>query len=198
MLVNNQLHMSDTIRSFIAIELPEKIIDAIQKVQERMRSYGFNVRWVRPQNVHLTLKFLGDINEADAEKVGRAIFESAKGFAPLALAVKGVGTFPSIKRPRVIWIGVAGQLNELIGLQKTLDGKLAAIGFPAEKRAFKGHLTLGRAKGSIGPKQLLEAMAELAGFETEPFVADKVALFKSELKPSGAVYTKLMEASLAP
>lgn len=189
--------MSDTIRSFIAIELPEKIIDAIQKVQERLRSYGFNVRWVRPQNVHLTLKFLGDINQAEAEQVGRAILESGKRFAPLALAAKGVGTFPSIKRPRVIWIGVAGQLNELIGLQKTLDGKLAAIGFPAEKRAFKGHLTLGRAKGSIGPKQLLEAMAELAGFETEPFVADKVALFKSELKPSGAVYTKLMEASLA-
>jgi 2'-5' RNA ligase len=190
--------MADTIRSFIAIELPENMIDAIQKVQERMRPYGLNVRWVRPQNVHLTLKFLGDINEAEAEKVGRAIFESADGVAPLALAAKGVGTFPSIKRPRVIWIGVAGQLNELIGLQKRLDGKLEAIGFPAEKRAFKGHLTLGRAKGNIGPKQLLEAMTELAGFETEPFVADKVALFKSELKPSGAVYTKLMEAFLAP
>ncbi|MBU0698426.1 MAG: RNA 2',3'-cyclic phosphodiesterase [Proteobacteria bacterium] len=188
--------MADTIRTFIAIELPENIIDSIQRVQEGMRSYGFNVRWVRPQNVHLTLKFLGDINAAETEKVGRAIFESTKGFAPLVLAAKGLGTFPSIKRSRVIWIGVAGQFNELIGLQKTLDEKLAAIGFTEEKRAFKGHLTLGRAKGSIDPKQLLEAMKEFAGFETEPFVANKVVLFKSELRPAGAVYSKLMEASL--
>ncbi len=188
--------MSDTIRTFIAIELPEQIIDSIGRIQERLQDYGFKVRWVRPQNIHLTLKFLGNIQKVQTEKIHQAIFESARGFAPISIAAKGIGAFPSIKRPRVIWVGLAGQINQLQKLQKALDEKLAANGFPKEKRKFKGHLTLGRVKNKIDPKKLLEAVKEFAGFESEPFVTDTVALFKSELKSTGAVYTKLMETSL--
>jgi len=188
--------MSETIRAFIAIELPEKIIDDIGKVQKSLQSYGFKVRWVRPQNIHLTLKFLGNIQKAEAGKVERALFESAEGIAPLTITVKGVGTFPSIKRPRVIWVGVAGQLDELRKFQKTLDDKLAATGFPKEKRTFKGHLTLGRVKDRIDPRRLLNALEEFSQFESAPFVVDRVVLFKSALKPTGAVYSKLVETSL--
>ncbi|MBC8433378.1 MAG: RNA 2',3'-cyclic phosphodiesterase [Desulfobacterales bacterium] len=188
--------MSETIRTFIAIELPEKIIDSIRRIQERLQPYGFNVRWVRPQNIHLTLKFLGNIQKVQTEKINQAIFESAHGFAPISIAAKGIGAFPSIKRPRVIWVGLVGQINQLQKLQKTLDEKLAANGFPKEKRKFKGHLTLGRVKNKIDPQRLFEAVKEFAGFESEPFVTDTVALFKSELKPTGAVYTKLMETHL--
>jgi 2'-5' RNA ligase len=183
--------MSETIRTFIAIELPEKIIDSISRIQERLQPYGLKVRWVRPQNIHLTLKFLGNIQKVQTEKIKQAIIESAHGFAPISIAAKGIGAFPSIKRPRVIWVGLAGQINQLQKLQKTLDEKLAANGFPKEKRKFKGHLTLGRVKNKIDPKRLLEAVKEFAGFESEPFVTNPVALFKSELKPTGAVYTKL-------
>ena len=110
--------MSNTIRTFIAIELPEKIIYTIGKVQEEIKFYGLKVRWVRPENIHLTLKFLGDIQEADKEKVARAVSESVTGYPPISIAVKGIGVFPGIKRPRVIWLGISRQLDLLILLQK--------------------------------------------------------------------------------
>ena len=183
--------MSNTIRTFIAIELPEKIGSAISKVQEGIRSYGFKIRWVRPENIHLTLKFLGNIKEADTEKVGKIVFESVKGYKPISLKAKGIGVFPGIKKPRVVWTGISDQLNLLTELQKTLDEKLEGIGFPKEKRPFRGHLTLGRVKAKIDPKRLSDALKEFAKFESESFSADRVILYKSELKPKGAVYTKL-------
>jgi len=188
--------MSNTIRTFIAIELPEKIIYTIGKVQEKIKSYGFKIRWVRTENIHLTLKFLGDIKEADTEKVARAISESVKGYHPILLAVKGIGVFPGIKRPRVIWLGISKQLDLLTELQKTLDEKLEAISFPKEKRPFKGHLTLGRIKSKIDAKRLYDVLKDFTKFESEHFFADRIILYKSELKPKGAVYTKLTEAYL--
>ena len=188
--------MSDTIRTFIAFQLPGKIISSIRKVQDGIKSYGFKIRWVHPENIHLTLKFLGDIDTVDIEKIGDAVIRTVKGHAPLSLTAKGIGVFPAIKRPRVIWAGITGQIDLLIGLQKILDETLEEIGFPKESRSFKGHLTLGRMKGKIDPKRLVDAIKEFQGFESETFVADKIFLFKSELKPAGAVYTKLMSVSL--
>ena len=188
--------MSSTIRTFIAIELPEEIIYTIGKVQEEIKSHGFKIRWVRPGNIHLTLKFLGNIKEADTEKVGRAISESVKGYRPISLVVKGIGVFPGIKRPRVIWLGISEQFDLLTGLQKTLDEKLEAIGFPKEKRPFRGHLTMGRIKDKIDPKRLHGVLKEFAQFESEHFFAHRIILYKSELKPKGAVYTKLADQLL--
>jgi len=188
--------MSDTIRTFIAIELPESIVSSLKKIQEGLRSYGFKVRWVKPENIHLTLKFLGDIHAGDTQKVGAAISESVREYAPFSLSAKGIGTFPGIKRPRVIWVGTVGQQNELSGLQKRLDHELAAVGFEKDKRPFKGHLTLGRVKRKMDPRRLVEALKEFGGFESEPFMADEVVLFKSDLKPTGAVYTKLINIAL--
>ena len=184
------------IRTFIAIELPEKIIYTISKVQEEIKSYGLKIRWVRPENIHLTLKFLGDIQEADTEKVARAVSESVTGYHPISIAVKGIGVFPGIKRPRVIWLGISKQLDLLTGLQKTLDEKLEAIGFPKEKRPFRGHLTMGRLKDKIDPKRLNDVLKEFNKFESGYFIADRIILYKSELKPKGAVYTKLVNQLL--
>jgi len=188
--------MSNIIRTFIAIELPEKIIYTISKVQEEIKSYGLKIRWVRPENIHLTLKFLGDIKTADTEKVARAVSESATGYPALSLAVKGIGVFPGIKKPRVLWLGISKQLDLLTALQKTLDEKLEAMGFPKEKRPFRGHLTLGRIKSVIDPKTLHDVLKEFIQFESESFFADKIILYKSDLKPNGAVYTKLVETYL--
>jgi len=184
------------IRTFIAIELPEEIIYTISKVQEKIRSHGFKIRWVRPENIHLTLKFLGDIKEADTEKVARAVSESVTGYHPILLAVKGIGVFPGIKRPRVLWLGISKQLDLLTALQRTLDEKLEAIGFPKEKRPFRGHLTIGRIKDKIDPKRLHGVLKEFTQFESEHFFAHRIILYKSELKPKGAVYTKLVNQLL--
>jgi 2'-5' RNA ligase len=188
--------MSNIIRTFIAVEIPEKIISSIARVQEGIKNYGFKIRWVRPESIHLTLKFLGNIEAADTENVGRAVFRASKEYTPLSLQVKGIGVFPGIKRPRVVWVGITGQLETLFGLQKTLDKNLEAIGFSKEKRPFKGHLTLGRIKKKIDTNTFIEALDTFGNFETETFTADRVVLFKSELKASGAVYTKLMSARL--
>ena len=188
--------MSDTIRAFIAIKLPENIIASIGKIQEDLRSDGFKVKWVRPENIHLTLKFLGNINRADTEKIGSKISESVKTSAPLSLNAKGIGVFPNIKRPRVIWTGVAEQRNQLAGLQRRLDGHLESIGFAKEKRPFKGHLTIARIKQRIDSNRLMHAMKKYAEFESETFIINEIVLFKSELNPTGAVYTPLMSAPL--
>lgn len=188
--------MSDTTRAFIAIELPDEISAFIHKIQERLRSYGLKARWVRPENIHLTLKFLGDINNEYIKKAGDAIISAASENASMSLGAKGIGVFPGVKRPRVIWTGIVGQKKELADLQKTLDGNFETIGFPKEKRPFKGHLTIGRIKGKIDARRLVDAMKEFGRFESKTFMADEVVLFKSELKPSGAVYTKLMSAAL--
>ncbi len=188
--------MSNTIRTFLAIELPEKITYTISKVQEEIKSYGLKIRWVRPENIHLTLKFLGDIKTADTEKVARAVSESVTGHPPISLAVKGIGVFPGIKKPRVLWLGISKQVDLLTALQKTLDDKLEAMGFPKEKRPFRGHLTLGRIKSIIDPKTLHDVLKEFTMFESEHFFADRIILYKSDLKPKGAVYTKLIETYL--
>ncbi len=189
--------MSNIIRTFIAVEIPEKIISSIDRVQESIKNYGFKIKWVRPERIHLTLKFLGNIEAADTENVGRALCEAAGTIPPMSLQAKGIGVFPGIRRPRVVWVGITGQLETLGRLQKTLDENLAAIGFPKEKRPFKGHLTLGRIQKKIDTKRFIEALDTFKKFETETFTADRVVLYQSELKASGAVYTELVSARLA-
>lgn len=188
--------MPDIIRTFIGFELPEKIRSFIRDIQEDLKSNGFNARWVQPEKIHLTLKFLGNINEDDTQKVGAAIFKSTADYAPISLAAKGIGAFPGINRPRVLWIGIKGQIDMLIQLQKSLDDKLEEIGFPKENRPFKGHLTLARVKGRINQAKLINAIKKYGELESEPFIADNIILFKSDLKSTGAVYTKLISVSL--
>jgi 2'-5' RNA ligase len=139
---------------------------------------------------------LGNINKIDVEKIGKVIFESTKEYSPLKLAAKGVGVFPGIKRPRIIWIGITGQIDLLMEMQKTLDKRLETIGFPKERRPFRGHLTIGRIKGKVDPQRLIAAIKEFGEFESETFIANKLILFKSELNPSGSIYTKLKSISL--
>ncbi|MBW2492420.1 MAG: RNA 2',3'-cyclic phosphodiesterase [Deltaproteobacteria bacterium] len=187
--------MSKTIRTFIAIEIPENIISKIQELQESIKAKGFNIRWVRPENIHLTLKFIGDVEAAKISEITEALSKTVEGYIPISLKSKGLGLFPGIKNPRVLWVGLTGQLESLVKLQKTLDENLKVLGFPKEKRPFKGHLTMGRIKAKIDAKKLGDALMKFRNFESETFTADQIVLYKSELKPSGAVYTKLAGAT---
>ena len=188
--------MANTIRSFIAVALPPSIVDYINNIKESLYSYRFKVRWVKSETIHLTLKFLGDINASDIEAVGAAMDRAVEETAPITLSVKGAGVFPGIKRPRVVWLGMGGQVPLLIALQKALDENLADAGFEKEKRPFKAHLTLGRVKGAIDAAMLGKALSEMMNFVSTPFVVDSILLIKSELKPSGPVYTKLIRTPL--
>lgn len=181
-----------TIRSFIALCFPENIISRIKKLQEEMQKYKLKIRWVEPKNIHLTLKFLGNISDESIEKAGRVINETAGEQKPVSLIAKGIGVFPGIKHPRIIWVGVGRGTDRLIELQKNLDKKLVKAGFSKDKKPFTSHITIGRVKGKNIPENLMNAMAALKGFESEEFIADHIDMYKSDLKHGGPVYTRLM------
>lgn len=188
--------MTNTIRSFIAIELPEELIEAIRKLQEDLRKYELNIRWVRPENIHLTLKFLGNISEEDVEPITGVLKTAAGAMASFNLMGKGIGIFPGISRPRVVWMGMSGDVEPLKQFQLRVEEGLEELGFPKEGRPFRGHLTLGRVKGKVEKRILLEAIEQLGNFESDSFTADSIILFRSDLRRDGAVYTKLTEVPL--
>jgi 2'-5' RNA ligase len=188
--------MSEPIRSFIAVELPDGVLSALSRVQEHLKSYGFRTKWVRPANIHITLKFLGDIDSGTIDAIASAMLSAAEGCVPISLAAKGIGVFPNIKRPRVLWAGLTGEVNLLIDLQRKLDDWLSDIGFAKERRSFKGHLTLGRFKSRVNSTEIMRALTEFEDFKIQSFMARELILFKSVLKPSGAVYSKLEGISL--
>jgi 2'-5' RNA ligase len=168
----------------------------MDRLQEDLKAHGLRVRWVRPENIHLTLKFLDNINPEDVAGIIAAVESAARGQKPLVLSARAVGVFPGLSRDRIIWTGLTGQVNALTRLHRSLDTSLLKLGFPKEKRPFKGHLTLGRIKGNTDPKKLDRAITACRDFKSEPFTADKIILFKSDLQASGAVYTRLAGISL--
>jgi len=188
--------MSQSIRTFIAIELPSEVKTLLDNVQQGLKSLPLKAKWVRPQNIHLTLKFLGDINPANIEDIGQAMAHAADECAPFSLSVAGIGFFPGIKRPRVVWAGLGGETEILLNLQRRLAQRLAAIGFPKEKRPFKAHLTLGRIRHTVSPRIVGSAIEDYSNLGNLQFDADRIILFKSDLKPTGAVYSPLKQEVL--
>jgi 2'-5' RNA ligase len=188
--------MSNTIRAFIAIELPETIKSSIETIQARLKSLELPLRWVRVENIHLTMKFLGDIEEIEIESIESVLRDSVKMQTPLTLSAKGVGVFPGIRRPRVLWVGIHDHETGLAGLQKSIENQLHRIGYSKEGRPFKGHLTVGRAKGYVDERKLKEALDSFLAFESSPFSVNEFFMFRSVLKPDGPEYTKLIRIPL--
>jgi len=184
------------LRSFLAIELPESILRRIGEVQRDLKSSRADVRWVGPQNIHLTLKFFGNIEESKINSIAQSIEEPARNISPIWISVRGMGAFPSLKNPRVIWIGLHDEKKVLISFQKQLDGEFQKIGFQPEDRPFHPHLTLGRMRSNRGKDELVKEMEKYREEEFGSFQADKIILFKSDLKPEGAIYTRLEEVKL--
>lgn len=139
--------MTETLRAFIAVRFPDPLNSHLRGLQENLKSRGWNVRWVRPDNIHLTIKFLGNIETARVEPICCALSELCRLEAPLNLSLKGVGVFPGLKRPRVVWAGIGEGRDRLIALQRRVEDRLAAGGIKREARPFRAHLTLGRFRG---------------------------------------------------
>ena len=188
--------MSNTIRAFIAIELPETIKSSIETIQARLKSLELPLRWVRVENIHLTMKFLGDIKKIEIESIESVLRDSVKMQAPLTLSAKGVGVFPGIRRPRVLWVGIHDHETGLAGLQKSIENQLHRIGYSKEGRPFKGHLTIGRAKGYVDERKLKEALDSFLAFESSLFTVNEFFIFRSVLKQGGPEYTKLIRIPL--
>jgi len=188
------------IRSFIAIELPEGVRAGLRKIQADLKSPGHNfVKWVSPESIHLTLKFLGNISPQKVADISKVIEDASVGVSPFNLTVSGVGAFPNLRRPRVLWVGVDGELDKLVALQQRIDSGLGSLGFAPEARPFTPHLTLARLREGTSPDNLREFGTLIAkkpmtaGYD---FVVTSINLMKSMLLPSGAVYSCLTKVEL--
>ena len=193
-----------TLRTFIAIELDQELRTTLTGIQARLRGAvpPRAVRWVQPEGIHLTLKFLGDTLSDKVEQVKSALAQAAEQVPAFTITVGGVGCFPDARRPRVVWVGVQEPSGSLARLWQAVESQVAPLGFPTEKRPFSPHLTLGRVQryASSGEVrdigQAVAALAaEMAGTQ-DAMAVSTVAYIKSDLRPSGAVYTTLVEARL--
>lgn len=185
------------IRSFIAIELPDEIRHALAEVQKNLRRDVGGVRWVEPGSIHLTLKFLGDIPAEQIQPIAAAAMGVVQDEPPLGLGVSGLGAFPNPRRPRVIWVGIGGDVARLGRLQTRLEEALEPLEFPREERAFRPHLTVGRVKDPRRPPDLTRALADVTVPRCNSFDVREILLYKSDLRPTGAIYTKLQHLPFA-
>ena len=184
------------IRSFLAIELPATVQTKIGKIEEDVGSTSADVRWVSPGKIHLTLKFFGNIEESKIDSIVAAIKGPIGTAKPFHLSVRGTGAFPNLKNPRVIWIGLVDAEGILAPLQKEVESSLEKIGFEPEDRPFRPHLTLGRVKSNRGKEELIGSVEKYREEEIGTFQVEKIVLFKSDLTPTGPIYTPLREVRL--
>ena len=188
------------LRAFIAVEIPPEIHKAIESKTAPLRA-ALNtspVRWVPTGNIHLTLKFLGDVSPANIEILSQMLSVEVSQHQTFEMKFGGLGAFPNPRRPRVIWIGIQAP-DELEALQHGIEAAAAKLGYLAEKRPFSPHLTIGRVKqnaGSTGAQKIRQALEDTKIGSLGSTRVTDVHLFKSDLKPAGAVYTKLFSAPL--
>jgi 2'-5' RNA ligase len=180
------------IRSFLAFELPPEIKTQIRQVSEELKKSKIDIRWVKPENIHLTIVFLGDVREGDISAIAREIEQVCYGFHPFEICLKGLGLFPDRRRPRVLWAGYDGDIERMASLKDVLHERLMPFEIKEERREFKPHLTLGRFRNpGRGNTQLDEIMIRHGSLSSPSFHARELVLFKSELKPHGPEYTRL-------
>jgi 2'-5' RNA ligase len=187
------------IRSFIAINLPESLLDLVQRIQKDFRKMGFSFRWVKPDQVHITLKFMADLAADDQGAIQEALIETAAQSAPFALMLQGCGVFPNLRAPRVLWLGMAGAIDDLCLLQKRLDQSISQKThnrITMDDRPFRAHLTIARIKGSVDANHLLAALKSHAGVQSEPFSVSELHWIESRLNPTGPIYQDLSTISL--
>jgi 2'-5' RNA ligase len=180
-----------SIRSFVAIELSPEIRAQIEKIQNGLKGSSADVRWVRSGGIHLTLKFLGGVQEGKIPEISGVLKQCAAKTGSFNLTIHSLGAFPNATNPKVIWIGVEDESGRLLKAQQSIEKSLAAIGFKEEKRAFTPHLTLGRLKSPRGKREVSRKLEYSGECDCGTLTVTEICLFKSALKPSGAVYTKL-------
>ena len=186
------------LRTFLAIDLPSSLQSAIaQNIRTVKREFP-GISWSKPENLHVNLKFLGDTTESQVDQIRQVVEMAVSHVSPFVIELKGFGVFPDNRSPRVLWIGLGGALDSLTTLAECVGLAVVPLGFPQEDRPFRAHLTVARVKKDhreVG--RTLDAL----GVFTDPFLCgplpvERVTLFKSELRPGGAVYTKLWNVSL--
>ncbi len=188
------------IRAFIAVDLSPEILQRLEDVagQLKQRLSEVQIRWVPVENIHLTLKFLGDVSLTNLEVLKRILLAEASNHSPFEMSVGELGAFPSLHRPRVIWVGVTAPAG-LNTLQHSIESETARLGYQRENRGFSPHLTLGRVSRNAPSRDARQIGEVMDSFKVGFLGATRVSevhLYRSDLQPGGAVYTRLMSAPL--
>jgi len=185
----------EQIRSFIAIELPDELKLELIQLEARLKLDKQPwVKWVNPDSIHLTLKFLGNIVVDRTGEITRAIEEAVQGISPFHLEVKELGVFPNLRRVQVAWVGISGDVDKLSQLQKRIETNLTPLGFAPESRAFTPHLTLARLRDqtSLDERQRFGQLIANAKFEAAYTIeVDAISLMRSQLTREGAIYSRI-------
>ena len=184
------------VRTFLAIDLPAEQKKILEKIQNRWKSFRAGIRWVPPDRMHLTLKFLGDINTFQLKQVINTTRNICSNHSSFNLSLGAAGVFPGTRRPRVLWIGLTGDTRDLILLHDHIEEHLAAIGFPPESRRYSPHLTMGRVRSSRQISRLIDAVYD-EQIRSAPFQVSEVTIYESILTPESPVYTVLDRCPLA-
>jgi 2'-5' RNA ligase len=182
-------------RTFIAIDIPSEVKDALAALQNELRQTRADVMWVNPEGIHITLKFLGEIEKKRISEVEQICLRIGEESPTFKLSIGSPGVFPNARHPRVLWVGLAGEIQPLEQLQRQLEERLAAIGFDPEENDFSPHLTIGRVKSNRNAGELI-TQANRYSIPALSFVVEEITLMKSELHPDGAIYKTLSEARL--
>ncbi|OGL47409.1 MAG: 2'-5' RNA ligase [Candidatus Schekmanbacteria bacterium RBG_13_48_7] len=183
--------MNESFRGFIAVELPDQSRVVIEKTQNALKNMPGYLNWVKPSSIHLTLKFLGQTPKSSIESITKTLNNVVQGTTPFNLFLEGVGVFPNLRRPRVVWIGLKGDIDMLKNLQKQVESAMQQLGFEPENREFKPHLTLARIKSGKGDHHWERIIQKTVVENSPPIRVSSFYLFQSILKPTGAQYNKL-------
>lgn len=185
----------ERLRIFFAIELPREVKGELSRLQAELKSPNLSAKWVSPENIHLTIKFLGSVDSGKIAEIKRSLKQCLKDEKNFSFRLNGLGVFPSSSRPRVVWVGVEEEDEKLKRIAEKIEAALEEIGFPREKRKFSAHVTLARIKREENPGELKRKM-EGKGYSSHPIRISKIAIMKSDLTPKGPIYTKLNEVRL--
>ena len=188
--------MNQSIRCFIAIEIPEPIRNQLARIQGTLRKQIQKASWVKPGNIHLTLKFLGEVDPADLEAIGEAITETTKRHRCFSLRIGGVGAFPSLARPRVIWAGLKVGAEPVSALAQDINVALSYCGFSTDTQKFNPHLTIARLKGRIDLRPYTNQYRQYDRIDRAEMTVNAISLIQSQLHPQGAIYSTLQSYSL--
>jgi len=183
-------------RLFIACPVPEEIKNKIADLESEFRVSNADVKWVRPESIHLTLKFLGEVDEDKISEINNKISKAIEGFSVFRAVVEKIGVFPDWKRIRVVWVGIEDGQKELNELSKSVEDKMASIGFKKEKRGFTAHITIGRVRSGRSIDRLIDMVRKKSDISLGAIQISEVLLMQSILRPEGASYKCLERFNL--
>ncbi|HET6879050.1 MAG TPA: RNA 2',3'-cyclic phosphodiesterase [Pirellulales bacterium] len=185
-----------SLRTFIAVEMSSEVRSRARQLVNLLQGTGAKVTWVKPEAMHLTLKFLGEVELIDTPAVCEAVKTAVAELPPFEIVVSGAGAFPAADRPRTIWLGVSEGNGELVVLHDAVERALAKLGFRQENRRFRPHLTLGRVRGDRDLRELGQLIVKHADFVGGVSSVDEVTVFSSELEAEGPLHEPLAVAPL--